>query len=78
MSNEDNEFMSKIVHHSRILENMGCTVVVFTPEELRGANPYHVQDRLIELGWDVIGDLAEEKDPNAPTDEDYGYDGEEY
>ena len=71
MSNEDNEFMSKIVYHSRILENMGCTVVVFTPEELRGANPYHVQDRLIELGWEVIGDIATEPDQDGPTDEDW-------
>jgi len=35
--------MSKIVELSRQLEAMGCTVVVFTPEELRGANPYHVR-----------------------------------
>ena len=73
MSNEDNEFMSKIVYHSRILENMGCTVVVFTPEELRGANPYHVQDRLIELGWEVIGDIATEPDQDGPTDEDWNW-----
>ena len=76
MSNEDNEFMSKIVYHSRILENMGCTVVVFTPEELRGANPYHVQDRLIELGWEVIGDIAEDNETDRlvkPSDEDWNW-----
>jgi hypothetical protein len=76
VSNEDNEFMSKIVYHSRILENMGCTVVVFTPEELRGANPYHVQDRLIELGWEVIGDIAEDIETERlvkPSDEDWNW-----
>ena len=76
MSNEDNEFMSKIVYHSRILENMGCTVVVFTPEELCGANPDHVQDRLIELGWEVIGDIAEDIDTEQlvkPSEEEWNW-----
>ena len=49
--------LSKVVQLCRELEAMGCAVVVFTEEELRGANPHHVQDRLIELGWDVIDDL---------------------
>jgi hypothetical protein len=38
--------------------------VVFTPEELRGASPKRVEDRLIERGWDVIDLLAD------PTDEE--------
>ena len=68
--------MSKIVELSRQLEAMGCTVVVFTPEELRGANPYHVQDRLIELGWEVIEDIAEDIETERlapPTDEDWNW-----
>ena len=48
------------VEHLRQLRKMGYAVVAFTPEELRGANPDHVEDRLIELGWDVIDNLAEE------------------
>ena len=52
--------LSKIVELSRQLEAMGCAVVVFTEEELRGARPDLVQDRLIELGWDVIDVLANE------------------
>jgi len=52
--------MSKVVDLCRQLEAMGCVVVVFTPEELRGANPSHVEDRLVELGWDVIDTLATE------------------
>jgi hypothetical protein len=52
--------MSKIVEHSRAIEAMGCCVVVFTPEELRGANPNKVEERLVELGWDVIDSLATE------------------
>jgi hypothetical protein len=42
------------------MERLGYAVVCFTPEELRGADPGHVQDRLVELGWDVIDTLATE------------------
>jgi len=42
------------------MERLGYVVVCFTPEELRGADPGHVQDRLVELGWDVIDTLATE------------------
>jgi hypothetical protein len=42
------------------MQHLGYAVVCFTPEELRGANPDHVQDRLVELGWDVIDVLATE------------------
>ena len=57
--------MAKIVELSRQLgelEAMGCVVVIFTEEELRGARPDLVQDRLIELGWEVINDLAEKEE----------------
>ena len=52
--------LAKIVELSRQLEDLGCAVVVFTEEELRGARSDLVQDRLTELGWEVIDDLAEE------------------
>lgn len=54
--------ISKIVQLGRELEAMGCAVVVFTEEELRGARPDLVQDRLVELGWDVIDVLAEREE----------------
>lgn len=50
--------MAKIVELSRQLEELGCAVVVFTEEELRGARADLVGDRLVELGWDVIDVLA--------------------
>ena len=56
------EDFSKIAEHLRALEDMGCSVVIFTQEELRGANPDHVAKRLIELGWEVINDLADTED----------------
>jgi len=48
------------VEHLRQLRKMGYAVVAFTPEELRGADSDHVEDRLIELGWDVIDSLSTE------------------
>jgi len=65
--------MAKIVELSRQLEAMGCAVVIFTEEELRGARPDLVQDRLIELGWDVIDVLAEKPDQDSPTEEDWNW-----
>ena len=50
--------MAKIIELSRQLEELGCAVVVFTEEELRGARADLVGDRLVELGWDVIDVLA--------------------
>ena len=55
MSEETN--MEEVIKHVRALEKMGCAVVVFTPEELCDVDPDKVQDRLIELGHEVIGDL---------------------
>lgn len=54
--------LSKIVELSRQLEAMGCAVVIFTEEELRGARADLVQDRLTELGWEVIDTLASQSD----------------
>jgi hypothetical protein len=58
--------MSDVMTESEIfalcvkMQRLGYAVVCFTPEELRGANPDHVQERLIELGWDVVDTLATE------------------
>lgn len=42
------------------LRELGCAIVCFVPEELRGVDPYDVEERLVEEGWDVIDSLAEE------------------
>jgi hypothetical protein len=42
------------------LKDMGYAVVVFSPEELDGAEADRIEDRLIELGWDIISDLKPE------------------
>jgi hypothetical protein len=39
----------------------GYAVVCITPEELRGVNPDHVEERLVELSWDVIDTMTENK-----------------
>ena len=62
------------VEYLRQLHKMGYAVVAFTPEELRGANPDHVENRLIELGWDVIDSIAEDIESERlvkPSDEDW-------
>lgn len=56
MNEETN--MDEVVKHVRALLEMGCAVVVFTPEELKDVDPDKVQDRLIELGNEVINDMA--------------------
>ena len=49
------------------LRGAGWAVVIFNPDELRGANPERVQDRLVELGWEVIDTLSDEPaDPDDP------------
>ncbi len=65
--------LAKIVELSRQLEELGCAVVIFTEEELRGARPDLVQDRLVELGWDVIDVLATESDQDRLTEEDWNW-----
>jgi hypothetical protein len=51
---------SKVFELCNKMRHLGYAVICFTPEELRGANPDHVEDRLVELGWDVIDAAATE------------------
>jgi hypothetical protein len=39
------------------LRDEGCAICIFTPEEIRNASPTRLEDRLCELGWEVIDDL---------------------
>lgn len=43
------------------LREQGYAVIVFNPTELEGADPEHVSERLIELGWEIIQQLGEPK-----------------
>jgi hypothetical protein len=58
--------MSEVMTENKVFElckkmrHAGYAVVCFTPGELRGANPDHVEDRLVELGWDVIDTVSTE------------------
>jgi hypothetical protein len=65
--------IKQAVEHLRQLRKMGYAVVAFTPEELRGADPDNVEDRLVELGWDVIAVMATEPDQDGPTEEDWNW-----
>ena len=48
------------------LTQLGCAVVCFTPEELRGVDPELVEDRLVEYGWDVIDFHTTDKFDDRP------------
>lgn len=54
-----NRDMEAMVHYGA-LKRMGCAVVAFAPEELKGADPDRVESRLIELSEDVIDYLSDE------------------
>ena len=45
----------------REIRGRGYAVVLITPDELKGASADHVEDRLIEISWDVIDALRTEK-----------------
>lgn len=50
LSREEREVITRLRHD-------GFAVLVWYPEELGEANPRRVEDRLIELGHQVIEDL---------------------
>jgi hypothetical protein len=52
------------------LRDAGYAVVVFNPEELAGVSRNRVEDRLCELGWEVIGDLKPESDDDEDEEDD--------
>lgn len=41
------------------LRHDGFAIICWTPEEVGTANPRRVEDRSVELGWDVINDLSD-------------------
>lgn len=47
------------------LRESGYAVVIFTPEELEGADPERVEDNLISSGWDIISIHAQDAE-NKP------------
>jgi hypothetical protein len=51
------------------IRRRNCAVVCFVADELRGADPDQVEDRLIELGWGVIDSLAEDENEDNEDDE---------
>lgn len=52
---------------TRVLREHGYAVTVFNAEELRGADTRHVENRLVELGNEVIEDL---RDPSSREEDD--------
>lgn len=52
-----NESEQKVLND---LAHKGYAVVVFTPQELEGVRPKYVEDRMVEVGWEVIETLKGE------------------
>lgn len=40
----------------------GYALTIFSPEELRGASTRDFENRMVELGWEVVDSLATEID----------------
>lgn len=56
VSNKEMEALT----HFTALKRMGYAVVAFSEEELKGADPDRLEDRLIELSEDIIDYLSDE------------------
>lgn len=59
---ERNKVFDAALPHLKALRDEGYAVVVWSPDELEGATPSMVEDRSIELGWDVIDTLKPRAD----------------
>ena len=42
------------------LRDAGYAIVIFTPEELEGADPDKVEENLVSTGWDIISIHAQD------------------
>ena len=60
----------KSMHDSTIneLRDAGYAVVIFTPEELNGADPERVEDNLVSTGWDIISIHAQDSDEEETSE----------
>lgn len=61
----DKTDMTELLKHTRALRDLGCAVAVFTPEELRGADPDDVEDHMIQRGSEAIDYLADDEEDEA-------------
>ena len=61
------------------LRDAGYAIVIFTPEELEGADPDKVEENLVSTGWDIISihaENAEEESEQQRRDEKNGLYGD--
>ena len=48
----------------RKFREAGYALTIFSPQELRGASTRDFENRMVELGWEVVDSLASEIDPD--------------
>ena len=62
MKKFEDEYMPGDLKWMRDMRQRGFCVVCFTPDELDGADPDKLEERLVDSAWDIIDDLKEEDD----------------
>lgn len=59
----DAELTPEVMKALDFLRDEGFAVAAFTPTELRGADPDHIEDAMVQMGWDAIDMNATEPRP---------------
>jgi hypothetical protein len=55
--NQNIQLTSNEIEQIRAIREKGFAVVIITPSELDGVEQDDIEDRLIELSWQVMDDL---------------------
>jgi hypothetical protein len=43
------------------LRDSGYSVVIFSPEELKGINLYYFEEELVDRGWEIVDSMRQEQ-----------------
>ncbi len=43
------------------LRDSGYSVVIFSPEELKGINLYYFEEELVGRGWEIVDSMRQEQ-----------------
>jgi hypothetical protein len=65
----DDDLTVEVTKALEFLREQGFAVAAFTPTELRGADPDHIEDAMVQMGWDAIDMNATEPLPEEEGEE---------
>lgn len=60
----DADLTAEVQQALELLRDKGFAVAAFTPTELRGADPDHIEDAMVQMGWGAIDMSATEPLPD--------------